>query len=731
MSDGSNQANVSVLKPQTGGGWTERFNAGQNRADNDDEIDLLALSASIWRGKWIIALITALAILFGGLYAYAIAVPLYTAKSVVLLETKQNQIANLESVVTGLSGDSSEVNSEVEILRSRILLGRVAERLDLQNDPEFNSNLREPGLLDTVKSSVASAIKTLIGQEQPVQTLSPEQQAQKLRDNLVSTLLDKMQVSNVRQSLVLEILVETTDPQKSALIADAIAEEYTASQRDVKFDATEQASEWLSARVAELKLELEDAEQDVARFNSSTRLVSAEALEGLERQLKDMRDRIVDNKETQSALVTELETLNSADTPEEKVAAADDRLLSQLAESLDGSERARAAFDARFATLVSDLQANLIRVERQLSSLMRSAATLEEQITQQTADLIQLRQLRREAEATRLLYEHFLTRLGETSVQRGIQQADSRLISSAVVPNNPSFPRKSLILALSGILGVMLGAALVLVREMRNNTFKTATDLETIGSGAVLGQIPAMPIKQRNEVLSYVNDKPTSAAAEAVRNLRTSVTMSNLDNPPQTIAVTSCLPAEGKTTVSVMLAHNFAAIGKSVLLMEGDVRRRTLNEYFDVSEKRGLVSVLGGFAKLEDLVVHSKELGGDVLLTEESRVNAADLFSSDKFSAFMEMAKTRYDVVIIDTPPVLVVPDARIIAQHVDAVLFNVKWDSTSQPQVHEALRLFHNSAQRITGFILNGISARGMKSYGYGGRYGAYGAYDSKYYNS
>ncbi|SHM69528.1 capsular exopolysaccharide family [Roseovarius litoreus] len=731
MSDGSNQAKVSVLKPQTQSVVAERAQVFDNRADRDDEIDLLALVATLWRGKWIIALITTLAILMGGVYAYGVAVPLYTANSVVLLETKQNQIADLESVVSGLSGDTSEVNSEVEILRSRILLGRVVDRLDLESDPEFNASLREPGLLDNVKSSVIGGIKAAIGQTEQEPSLTPEQQAIRTHDNVVSALLSKMQVSNIRQSLVFQIQVETTDPQKSADIADAIAEEYTSSQRDVKYEATEQASEWLSERVAELKLELEEAEQEVARFSSSTRLVSAEALEGLERQLKEIRDRIVANTETRTSLESQLQELDAANTLDEKAAIAGDRLLSQLAEDLDGSDRSRAAFDTRLAAVISGLQTNLTRVERQLASLTASAATLEEQITQQTEDLIQLRQLRREAEATRLLYEHFLTRLGETSAQRGIQQADSRLISSAVVPQVPSFPRKSLILALSGMLGLMLGAALILIRELRNNTFKTAADLEALGGYAVLGQIPAMPIKKRNEVLSYVNDKPTSAAAEAVRNLRTSVMMANLDNPPQTILVTSCLPAEGKTTASLMLAHNFAAVGKSVLLLEGDVRRRTLNEYFDVTEKRGLVSVLGDLAKLEDVVFHSQALGGDVLLTEESRVNAADLFSSDKFSKFIETVKTRYDVVIIDTPPVLVVPDARIIAQHADAVLFNVKWDSTSQPQVQEALRLFHNSAQRITGFILNGISARGMKYYGYGGKYGAYGAYASKYYNS
>jgi len=348
-----------------------------------------------------------------------------------------------------------------------------------------------------------------------------------------------------------------------------------------------------------------------------------------------------------------------------------------------------------------------------------------------TRFLIQLQQLTREAEAIRLLYEYFLTRLKETSAQQGIQQADSRILSNAVVPNIPASPRKSLILAMSGILGLMIGVGLVLLREARNSGFRTARDLEVHTGYTVMGQIPMIPARTRKKILKYLHSKPTSAAAESVRNLRTSVLLSNVDNPPKVILSTSSVPGEGKTTNSLALAHNLVGLGKSVLLIEGDIRRRTFSEYFDDLPEKGLVAALAGDQTLQESLHYSVELGADILIGEKTSVNAADLFSSDKFKALIKTVRAQYDVVIIDSPPVLVVPDARILAQVSDAVLFSVHWDKTTRHQVDEALRLFHNSNQRITGLVLSQINAKQMKKYGYGGRYGAYSGYGSKYYNN
>ncbi|WP_299734059.1 polysaccharide biosynthesis tyrosine autokinase [uncultured Tateyamaria sp.] len=699
---------------------------GQSNATSDsDVINLGALLGTIWRGKWLIALTTAIAIAAGIYYAYVLATPKFRATAVVILKTNQEQIVDLQSVVGGLSGDSSEVNSEVEVLRARSLMGKVVDKLDLTTDAEFNIGMQEPKFIDVA----IDEIKGVLGLNNPPVVLSPEDAAKRRRDAVISNLLNAVTVRNVPLSLVFQVTVETENARKSALIADTIVDLYVLNQIEVKFEATQQATIWLSERVSELQSTLEMAEAEVSAFSASTELVSIEGLQALERQIKDLRDRIDTAESNRVALDADIAALEGAVTREEQVQLAEDAQLTRLLQRAANDDAIAQAFDTRLAQVLQRKQAELTRADQQLRALRGSEIELNRALDQQGEDLITLQQLTREAEATRVLYEYFLTRFNETSAQQGIQQADSRILSDAVIPLRPAEPRKPLVLALAAIIGIFIGSVVVVLREMRNNGFRTAQDLEAFTGYSVLGQIPSMPSSMRSKVLKYLADKPTSAAAEAIRNLRTSIMLSNVDNPPQVIISTSSVPGEGKTTNSLSLAFNLLGLGKKVLLIEGDIRRRTLNEYFPNVPKHGIVSVLNGDKTLEEAVFKGEGFGADVLAGEKTNVNAADLFASEKFKDLIRQVREVYDVVIIDTPPVLVVPDARIIAEQVDAIIFTVQWDKTSRPQVEEALRMFHNSGQRVTGLVLSQISVRGMKRYGYGGQYGAYAGYGSKYY--
>ncbi|MFY9212133.1 MAG: polysaccharide biosynthesis tyrosine autokinase [Aestuariivita sp.] len=694
---------------------------------DDDEIDLGALLSTLWRGKWLIALCMTVAILVGGYYAYGMATPLYRSTAVVILETNQDQIVDLQSVATGLSGDTTEINSEIEILRSRGLMGKVVDRLNLTEDPEFNGALRPPG----VRQNAQAWVRSTLGLTSPPMDIPAEEKARQDRDRTISALIEKISVSNIRNSLVFNITATTEQPRKSALIADTLVELYIFNQIEVKFEAMEQATVWLTDRVSELQTSLEVAEARAAEFSAATDLVSVEGLRALERQTKEQRDRIQTAQMNRAAQAANLAALEAADTRALRAELADDPQLTRFLARADSDEAIGSAFDLRFDFVLERARQNLVRADQQLEALNASALDLEAQIASQGEDLITLQQLTREAEAIRTLYEYFLTRLNETSAQQGIQQADSRVLSNAVIPLAPSEPRKSMIVALSAILGIMLGAGIVLLRELRNNSFRTAQELEAATGYTVLGQIPEMPVSKRNMLINYLTDKPSSAAVEAVRNLRTSLMLSNVDQPPKIILSTSSVPGEGKTTNALSLAHNLLGLGSRVLLVEGDIRRRTLHEYFNDMPEKGIVSVLSGEKTLDEAIHRTPGFGADILGGEKSAVNAADLFASDRFKALIEEMRTKYDAVIIDTPPVLVVPDARLIAQSADAVIFTVRWDSTSKDQVEESMRMFHNSNQRLSGLVLGQISPKGMKRYGYGGKYGAYSAYGSKYYTN
>lgn len=685
-------------------------------AIDDDAIDLGALLSTLWRKKlWIIASVFVFALL-GAFYAFGVATPKYRATSVILLDTSGEQLLDLGAVLPSLGADSEAINTEVEVLKSRRLLARVVTTAHLTEDPEFNTALLPAG--------IASKIKSLLTGE-PLETPSEAEQM-----NLaINAILERMSVRNVPNTYVLQVTLETEDAQKSVDLADTLAEQYILYQMDVKFEATKDASEWLTSREADLKAELEQAEARVSEFSANSEVVSIETVQALERQLKDSRERLQTLKSTLAADTERFETLSAAATgaTEDKLEAANDPRLTTLYRSAGDD----AAFDARFDQLLTQAQVQAQRTQVQVQSVEDSIALREADIAKQSDELIQLQQLTREAEASRLLYEYFLSRLKETSAQEGIQQADSRILSNAVLPEAPSEPRKSLILAMSIILGAMVGSGAALLWEMRQNGYRRASDLEAETGLPVMGQIPLLPSGNRREGLDYLADKPASAAAEAVRNLRTSVMLSGLDKVPKVIMSTSSLPSEGKTTVSFALAQNLVGLGKKVLLIEGDIRRLVFSQYLNVKDAKGMMSVLAGEVSLEEAVIHDPVLKADILVSEPTKVNAADIVSSERFADFLATAREAYDMVIIDTPPVLVVPDARVVAQHADVVLFTVRWDKTTKTQVRDALRMFETVGVTVNGLVLNQIDPKGMKQYGYGDSYGAYGSYGAKYYTN
>lgn len=683
---------------------------------DDDVIDLGALSAVLWRKKlWIIASVF-LFTLIGAFYAFGVATPKYRATSVVLLEASNDQLLDLGAVLPSLGTDSEAINTEVEVLKSRRLLERVATAANLIDDPEFNGALRPLGWKAKIKDFVT-------GRERK----APNRDRQLV--SVINAMLGRLSVRNVPNTYVLQITVETESAHKSVMLADTIAEQYILYQMDVKFEATRDASEWLTSRVADLKVELEQAEARVSEFSTNSEVVSIETVQALERQLKELRERLEIMRvsfERDTIRLNDLTRLVSAPAEEKAEKAGDSRLTTIYREKGEGP-----AFDARFDQLLAQARVQEQRTRSQVQSLEVSVKAREVDIARQSDELIQLQQLTREAEASRLLYEYFLSRLKETSAQEGIQQADSRILSNAVLPGGPSEPRKSLILAMSMILGAMVGSGVALFWEMRKNGFRLASTLEAETGLPVMGQIPKFPTGDRRGGLNYLADKPASAAAEAVRNLRTSVMLSSVEEAPKVIMLTSSLPGEGKTTVSFALSQNFVGLGKRVLLVEGDMRRRAFDQYLDVKDAKGLMSVLAGEVTLEDAVVHDPLLGADVLLSETIKANAADILSSDKFVKLLGVARESYDMVIVDTPPVLVVPDARVVAQYVDAILFVVQWDRTTDTQVHDALHMFETVGVRAKGLVLNQIDPKGMKQYGYGNSYGAYGAYGAKYYTN
>lgn len=481
----------------------------------------------------------------------------------------------------------------------------------------------------------------------------------------IDDLNDHISVRNIPDSMVFEVVAESPDRVEAAAIANALARAYIRRQLSLKFSAAETATLWMADRVAELESDLQAAERRANAFAAQANVISPDTLEALTLQLADVRQRIA--------------ARSASDTP-----------------------RSRA----------------------QLPPLLAEEAMLAEKILKQSTDQVTLEQLMREAAASRLVYESFLGRLKEAQLQQGIQQADSTILSHAEIAEAPARPRPILVAVLGMILGLGLAGGIVLRREAGRANFRAAEELETATGKTVLGQVPLLSERRRRGMLGYLAAKPGSAPAEAVRNLRTSL-LGQGRRPPRVIMVTSSAPGEGKTTQTLLLAQSIGQMGKRVLVIEADIRRRSFADYINMpKDAPGLADVIAQIGDTDVSVLQPEGLPFDVLPCGTTRAAAGDLFAQAGFGALIRTARKSYDIVLIDTPPVLVVPDARAIGPYADAVLYVVQWDQTDHRSVTQGLRALATVGVDVSGLVLTQVHPRRQKSYGVAPNFSGHGYY-------
>lgn len=530
-----------------------------DRGSENDMIDLQEVFGNLWRGKYIIILAMVVFALLGKYYASSVATPMYTSTSVVILDQRETDVTNLGNVLGDLGGDTVTLNSEVEVLRSRSLVEEVVEKLDLLSDPEFNPSLRQPSQLDVLMATV----REQLGFEETAPDVVTDERRPII--TAVNLLLEKLSVQVVPNTLVIRITAETTNGEKSALIAQTMAETYVRDQIQVKFRATEEATAWLSNRVSELQVDVERTQAEVKAFRAGTELINVEVLATREVQLKDLRERLTTTRNLMQRDLATLSALENTSDPAEIVRITEDNTLRSLLSRLEETPDVQETFDNRVTLLTSRLQNSIARAESEIETLQSSAEAVSAQVERQNEELIQLQQLQRTADTNLVLYEHFLTRLKETAAQQGLHSSDSRVLSRAEVPFGPTSPKETLIVAMCLMLGAVLGAAIVLLREFGSSVYRTSEELESDTGHLALGQVPVLPFYDRDKVLSYLNENRTSPTAEAIRNLRTSIFLSS-EKAPQVVCLSSSVPGEGKSTLSLALAQNAAKWGKKSLL---------------------------------------------------------------------------------------------------------------------------------------------------------------------
>ncbi|MEO1016524.1 MAG: polysaccharide biosynthesis tyrosine autokinase [Pseudomonadota bacterium] len=719
----------------------------------EDSIDLRALLLTIWRGRWIIVVTTLVAIVLAFLSVSQME-PRYRASAKVMFDIQQSNVVNLQEVLVDQQFDVSKLEDQIQVLRSTTLIERVIADLSLNERPLFNPLLRPE--VETWLSRPEWLTELLIdlGIQEPEPLPPTLEELERLeRRQVINNVLAGLGLTPVGRSRVIEVSYTSPDPNLSAAIANSIGEQYIVDQLEAKLEATRAATSWLSSRVEELRERVQAAEESVESARAELSAESGQSLEITKQQLESLNAALAELRSDAARMQSLYDRLTDAVENGRDLGAISEFRESDLLQRYRAAETELKGQEAALLATVPDTHPALARVRQQLTevqkniddearrivaaaeidlnavkaqeeSLIEEVRRLENKALEQSREEVQLRQLDREAEASRVLYENFLARLQETSEQEDLQQADARVLSPAEPPLTPEAQRRRRTLLVSVLAGIGAGIGIIFLLDRLNNTFRSPSQLEEVSGENVLATLPAVGQRmQRKAIIDHLRKKPSSSLAESVRNLRTSILFSNIDKPPKVVMFTSTVPREGKTTTSMLIALTSRQMGKSAIIVDCDLRLPALAKLVDSKddeEQVGLLSVMENSAPMDRAIHVDPETGLHMLMTRRSertgKINPADILSSRRFQELVRVLSNHYDLVVLDTPPALVVTDARIVSHLADAIVYAVHWDKTPRGAVLEGLRELKSVNAPIAGLVLTMVNEARASKYAYDG---------------
>lgn len=680
--------------------------------------------------------------------------PLYSATALVILEGRQNNVVDIEAVLSGISTDPSSVENQIQILTSRGLAGRVVDTLNLQNDPEFNPRLDETG------PSLIQALNPLRWFGSAGESLLSEaQETERAHDEIVSRFLSGLSVQPVGRSTAMQIVIQSPSAQKATRMANAVAEAYVDDQLNAKFEATERATSWLSERITSLAEEVQNAEAAAARYRAENALIATSNNTSVAgQQLTELNAQLIiarSNLAEQEARYAQVAALQGSGRSADVNTVVDSLLIGQLREQETQLLRQEAEMSSRYGprhpemlNLQSEKQNLIIKINEEVArvvqttenevivararvrSLQSSLAALEGQASEQNQARVRLGELEAQAATKRVLYETFLIRFNETEGQDEIEVPDARIVSAATTPGAPSHPNKRLALGIAVPGGLVLGFLIAFFVERLDTGFRTASQVEKLLGLPVLATVPELSgtSKSKGSAASRVVDKPMSSLAESIRGLQMGLILSNVDKRPKVVLLTSAVPGEGKTTLAISLARVAAKAGQKVIVIDCDFRRPTLDKTLGVKNlSGGVIGVLAGEISLDKAVFKDPLSDAYFLPAEKRASNPSDLLNSLRMERLMESFRQNYDLVIVDSAPLLPVNDTRGILRFVDAVLLVVRWEKTPRDAATSAARVLADVNAPVVGVALTRADTKRFQHYSYG--YQNYYSYN-KYYS-
>ncbi len=693
-----------------------------------------------------------LSIIVGGLIAFHIAnnlAPWYTAKGLLVVDTYRATIPELGSPTSDRTTEPWGGRSEARVVTSQQMVSTLVSDMSLIEDPEFNETLKPSEFQQWVSASSwlpTPAKEALASLSEPVQPRYDLVMERKIGEQLSKALT----AFSEERSYAIEINFNGRDPEKSARIVNTLMELYIERQISEKREATLQSSESLKQKLTELEAELAEAQARVRKEESNASLLNTPEGTIISRDLADLvsQRRILraERDQLSSDLAQLVATIASG-----ALTALDADLVTPRLEGLWLDEAAARRRISEASLDLGDKHPRRIALQKELESIRDQirteasgiAKSLEQRIASLDSQDVQLRRqieagqgqaAEVAAERTRLAqledevavkqdlytrYRGFYEQTLSTLTNIDLNGADVRVGSVAVPPLEPSSPGSALLTVVGMFAGLLVSAGAIVGRRYLSGGVETLDQLSHITGLQGLGAIPSVAswLRPKQNLSSYVAEYPNSVVTETLRGILLKLNLSSVEAPKKVLLVTSSEPAEGKTSFCIALGRTAAQDGLRCLVVDCDFRRPSFHAQTNLHPSSSLNDFLSGTLDWgQDAVVKDPVSGMDMLMSKATHSEMREFVSSTRLRVLIAEAREHYDLVIVDSPPVLRVPDAINLADTSDAIVFLSAWRKTRRKMVQEAIKRLAVTGRPIAGVVLSRIKGSVPEEYVYGG---------------
>ncbi|EPG4009514.1 polysaccharide biosynthesis tyrosine autokinase [Providencia stuartii] len=682
------------------------MNTTKTSSAASDEIDLLALFKVLKSSYLKIGFFTLFFIVIGAAYSF-LATPIYQANATLQYD-KMSQVSLLDQMsdVMPFANSNSQADSEIEVIKSRMVLGKTVADLNL------DTLVTPAGFFDRLwgdKASVAISLYSvpehLIGEPAIVTYLGENRYAlhidnqtfegkvgELLKQDEISLLVSSINaevgqeftlskdarystIENLRNTLtiaevgkgtgIINLAIKGTDKAENVQILNSIIQNYVDQNTERKKEVTNNTLLFLDEYLPKVKTKLDNYENQLNAFRKKNESIDL-------------------SLEAKSALDSALQV-------EEKL----NELTFKEVEIQQLYTRNHPAYQS-----LLDKRQQLLREKEKISKNIQKLPNTQQQIVRLTRDV----------ESEQAIYNQLVAKQQELSVLNSGITADVRIIDSAESQPNAVAPKKSLILVLATILGFIVGCAYVIAREFFNNKIKGTEDIDALG----VNVYATIPVSNYEKKLIAAGNKrplalenPADTAVEAIRSLRTSVYFSVMNQGNNLVMISSASPGVGKSFVTSNMAVVLANAGKKVLLIDTDLRKGRIHKAFGLSNKAGLSEYLAQQDITQPTIHRGVIENLDVICRGKNVTHSSELLMGERFKHLLDTVKGQYDIVVIDTTPILAITDSAIIGKYVGTSLLIAYYGVNTVKDVELSLKRFKQNDIEITGVILNGIDAK------------------------